>query len=113
MLCGETNIASTQRGTEEFDDPYDFVGQLQRMGIRLILNPIHDYMRRYEMRLKRRHFSMNGITVISVWNQGKGRESKLPWTVFRNGEETTDSVRELATPFADRPDIRIGIVELD
>ncbi len=113
VLCGETNIGSTERGSTKFNDPYDFLGQLKTMGIRLILNPIHDYMTRYEMRRKRRRYSQRGITVISVWNQGKAREAELPWTVFRDGEELTDELRELPKAFAGRPDIRIGIVEVE
>ena len=113
MICGETNIASMQRGSNEFYDPYDFATRLKDMGIRLILNPIHDYMRRYEMREKRRYFSRENRTVVSVWNKGKGKEAHLPWTIFRNGEEATKEVKEISHPFTDRPDIRIGIVDIE
>ncbi len=89
MLCGETNIASLQRGSDDFSDPYGFGDLLGTTGVRLILNPIHDYMRRYEMKEKRRYYSRGGRTVVSVWNQGKGRESALPWTVYRDGEDRT------------------------
>jgi hypothetical protein len=112
VVCGETNIASLVRATGEFNDPYRFADRLREISVRVILNPIHDYMRRYEMREKRRHYSLGGRTVISVWNRGKGKESALPWTVFHDGEERTEAVRELPTPFPDRPDIRIGIVEV-
>lgn len=112
VLCGETNIVSLVRGSDEFYDPYNFVDRLGKMNARLILNPIHDYMRRYEMREKRRHYSLGGRTVISVWNQGKKSESHFPWTIFQNGEEKTNCVRELPRPFPDRLDIRIGVVDL-
>jgi hypothetical protein len=112
VICGETNIASTIRGSDDFFDPYGFTERLREMNTRLILNPIHDYMRRYEMREKLRYYSLGGRTVVSVWNQGKGKEAHLPWTVFHAGEERTDAVRELSRPFGDRPDIRIGIVDL-
>jgi hypothetical protein len=69
-------------------------------------------MRRYEMREKRRYYSLAGRTVISVWNQGKGQESHRPWTIFHDGEEATFEVRELPSPIRERPDIRIGIVDL-
>ena len=69
-------------------------------------------MTRYEMRRKRRQYSLEGRTVLSVWNQGKGAESYYPWTVFHNGAERTDAVQEIDTPFLDRPDIRVGIVDL-
>jgi hypothetical protein len=112
VICGETNIASTIRGSEDINDPYGFTDQLAEMNIRLIFNPIHDYMTRYEMRRKRRHYSLGGRTVLSVWNQGKGKESYLPWTVFHNGHEQTEAVLEVSHAFSDRPDIRIGIVAL-
>ena len=78
----------------------------------MVFNPVHDYMRRYEMREKRRYFSRGGRVVISVSNQGKGRESALPWTVFHDGVERTDAVREVPRPFDDRPDIRTGVLGL-
>ncbi len=111
-ICGETNIASLVRGSDEFYDSFEFADQLQAMKIGVILNPIHDYMRRYEMREKRRHYSLGGRTVISVWNQGKGKEAWLPWTVFHDGEERTNQVRELPEPIPERHDIRIGIFDL-
>lgn len=112
VLCGESNIASLVRGSDEVNDPYRFSHIVGKMKIRLLLNPIHDYMRRPEMREKRRYYSLDGRTVISVWNQGKARETALPWTVFHDGQERTNHVRELAKPFSDRPDIRIGILDL-
>jgi hypothetical protein len=112
VICGETNIASLVRGSEEFFDPYQFASRLGEMKVRLIFNPIHDYMTRYEMRRKRQHYSLGDRTVISVWNQGKGKESKLPWTEFHDGKERTDAVKELPPPFAERPDIRIGVLDL-
>lgn len=111
MICGETNIASLVRGSDEFYDPFEFAACLADSGTRLILNPIHDYMRRYEMREKRGFYSRNGRTVVSVWNQGKKAETAVPWTVFHDGEELTDQVQELETRFDDRPDIRIGVFE--
>ena len=93
------------------DDPFGFSERLLASKVKVILNPIHDYMTRYEMRTKRRRYSLHGRTVVSVWNQGKGKESYLPWTVFHDGEERTEGVKELPTPFSDRPDIQIGIVD--
>jgi hypothetical protein len=112
VICGETNIASLVRGSDEFYDPFSFADRLRDLNARLMLNPIHDYMRRYEMREKRRFYSQGGRTVVSVWNQGKGKEAWLPWTVFHNGEEWTDRVQEIERPFVERPDIRVGILEL-
>jgi hypothetical protein len=112
VICGETNITSTVRGSNDFYDPFRFTDRLREMKISLILNPIHDYMTRHEMRKKRRYYSLGGRTVISVWNQGRGKESHLPWTLFHDGVERTEAVRELPRPFSDRPDIRIGIVDV-
>lgn len=112
MICGESNITRLVRASGEFNDPYQFVERLRESDVRLVLNPIHDYMTRYEMRKKREFYSRGGRTVISVWNRGKGKEAWLPWTVFHDGTEVTDQVHELANPFIDRPDIRIGIFEV-
>jgi hypothetical protein len=111
VMCGETNIASMVRHSD-FNDPFRFTDRLGEMNIGLILNPIHDYMTRYEMKKKRCHYSLGGRTVLSVWNQGRGREASLPWTVFHDGMERTTAVRELPRPFSDRPDTRIGVVDL-
>lgn len=113
VLCGETNIASTVRSSDHFLDPYGFTDRLGEMNVGPILNPIHDYMTRYEMRKKRCRYSLGGRTVISVWNQGRRKgEAPLPWTVFHDGTERTEAVRELPRPFSDRPDIRIGVLDL-
>ena len=113
VLCGETNIASTHRRSDDFSDPHGFTDRLGEMNVGPILNPIHGYMTRYEMWKKRRHYSLGGRTVISVWNQGRRKgEAPLPWTVFHDGMERTKAVRELPRPFSDRPDIRIGVLDL-
>ena len=113
MICGESNIVSTVKGSDRFSDPFGFVDQLRGLKVRMILNPIHDYMLRPEMRKKRRFVSQGGRTAISVWNQGRGKESHLPWTVFHDEIERTADVRELPTPFVDRSDIRIGIMDVE
>lgn len=112
VICGESNIVSLRRASGEFVDPFGFANLLDKRNVRVVFNPIHDYMRRYEMREKRRHLSQGGRTVISVWNRGKGKEAWLPWTVFHNGIEMTDLVREIPTQIPERPDIRIGIFDI-
>ena len=112
VLCGESNIVKLKRASKKMEDGFGFRDRLRELKTRVILNPIHDYMTRYEMREKRRFCSRDGRTVVSVWNKGRGKESWLPWTVFHDGEERTDRVVEIEAPFADRPDIRIGLVEL-
>ena len=85
--------------------------------IGLILNPIHDYMTP-RMLKKRLNYSLDRRTVISVWNQGrperkgKGSEAPLPWTVYHDGNKRTNAVQELPRPFSNRPDIRIGVLDL-
>ena len=112
MLCGESNIVKLKRASKEIEDEFGFRDRLRELNVRVVLNPVHDYMTRYEMREKRRFYSRDGRTVVSVWNKGRGKESWLPWTVFHDGEERTDRVREIEAPFAERPDIRIGLVDL-
>ena len=111
VLCGETNIAKMEHHSD-FYDPYGFTDRLREMNIGPILNPIHDYMTT-RMLKKRKGYSLCGRTVISVWNQGKRKgEAHRPWTVFHDGLERTSAVRELPTPFSERSDIRIGILDL-
>ena len=116
VLCGETNIASMAEHLY-FTDPLGFTDWLREKNIGPIVNPIHDYMTP-RMLKKRLHYSRGGRTVISVWNQGrpertgKGSEARLPWTVYHDGIERTNAVRELPRPFSDRPDIRIGVIDL-
>ncbi len=112
VICGESNIVKLKRASKTFEDWFGFCDRMQDLKTRVVLNPIHDYMTRYEMKEKRQFYSQNGRTVVSVWNKGRGKESWLPWTAFHDGEEWTDRVHELEVPFAERPDIRIGIVEL-
>lgn len=112
VLCGESNIVRLKRASKKIEDGLGFRDRLRELKVRVVLNPIHDYMTRYEMREKRRFCSQDGRTVVSVWNKGRGKESWLPWTVFHDGEEQTDRVREIKAPFTERPDIRIGLVEL-
>jgi hypothetical protein len=112
MVCGESNIVSLVRARGEVCDSFGFARALQNLNVSVILNPVHDYMRRYEMREKRRFVSQGGRTVVSVWNKGKGREPILPWTVFHAGTDKIAAVRDLPTQFADRPDIHIGVLDL-
>jgi hypothetical protein len=111
MLCGESNIAKMAHH-KCFTDLFGFTDCLRERSIGLILNPVHDYMTRYEMCEKRRHYSDGGRTVISVWNEGKGRDAAQPWTVFHDGVERTEAVWELPSPFSNRADTRIGVLDL-
>lgn len=98
MICGETNIVNLVRKTGAIHDPHQFNQKLVEAGIRVILNPVHDYMRRYEMKEKRRYFSAGGRWVVSVWNQGRGRRSAHPWTAFHDEVDITARIAELQQP---------------
>ena len=68
-------------------------------------------MTRYEMKKKRAYYSLQGRTVVTVWNQGKRKgEAPIPWTVFHDGKDLTGRVKEIRLNIESRPDIRIGIV---
>jgi hypothetical protein len=112
VLCGETNIAGTEDHSDHIKDPYKFAEHLREAGVRLVLNPVHDHMKRHEMLKKLRFYSLGGRTVISVWNKGNGREPKMLWTVFHDGDDRTAEVTEISPPVPERPDIRIGIVSI-
>lgn len=97
LLCGETNIIRTVRHSREIVDEYGVLPRLRTAGVRLLLNPIHDYMRRFEMLLKREALSRATGTVACVWNRGckEGAESTLPWAAYRDGRTITDEIAEV------------------
>lgn len=93
LLCGETNIVKYSKKTKKIEDTFDFIKQIPST-TEIILNPIHDKMTRFEMKLKRQFLSMNNRIVVSVWNKGKTFSNgqtrdgiNSPWTVYINGEE--------------------------
>jgi len=111
VVCGESNIANYVPKEGNFRDPFGFNDILKSLGTKVILNPLHDYMTRYEMKKKRAYYSLEGRTVVTVWNQGKKKgEARIPWTVFRNGKDLTENVKEVHHDITTRQDIRIGIV---
>jgi len=85
----------------------------------VILNPIHDKMTRYEMKLKRKYLSKQKRWVISIWNKGRSDRSgmvkmdhKNPhgWDIYYDG-----IVRELKPinhSVDNQVDIEIGIINL-
>jgi len=109
-ICGESNIANYMPSNGSFRDEFGFNGELETRGIRVVFNPLHDYMTRYEMKRKRAYYSKNQRMVITVWNMGRGRESSIPWTVFYNEADITAQVREVSARINGRLDVRIGIV---
>lgn len=93
LLCGETNIVKYSKKTKKVEDTFDFIKQIPST-TKIILNPIHDKMTRFEMKLKRQFLSIDNRIVVSVWNKGKTFSNgqtrdgnNPPWTVYFNGEE--------------------------
>jgi hypothetical protein len=108
LACGEANIIATQRGSAATVDDFGFMAHL--LGGALILNPLHTYMVRHEMKEKRRRYSEDGRVVLSVWNPGyQQHEPEVPWQAFANGREITDRISRVA--FAHRS-IHLGVFEL-
>ena len=108
LACGEANIISTQRGSTATVDEFGFMNHLSER--RLILNPLHTYMVRHEMKEKRRRYSEGGRVVLSVWNPGyQLHESDVPWQAFDDGREITERISRVA--LAQRS-IHLGVFEL-
>ena len=112
LLCGEINGVKYTKATKEVQDVFDLRETIpQETGI--ILNPIHDVMIRFEMKLKKCFLSDNGRWVVSVWNEGKiSKNGRLldrkgtPWTVFHNGKEIN------IDPIPNDIDVSIGILDI-
>jgi hypothetical protein len=115
ILCGEINGVPYHMDTKEVRDDFGLRKSLPRKAI-VVLNPGHDRMTRFEMKLKRSFFSEQGRWTISVWNKGKQDKkrrthdgTKPPWTVFHNGHEVTQVVGRLQTQIQN---LEIGILEI-
>ena len=94
LLCGETNGVKYSKKRNCVEDKTYGLRKAIPKEATIILNPIHDRMTRFEMKLKRSFLSENDRWIISVWNKGrKDRNGKKrdglqpPWTVYHNGEE--------------------------
>ena len=116
LLCGETNIVKYNKDDKKIGDPHNYLPLLNEE-IEVILNPIHDRMTRYEMKLKREYLSKNQRLVVSVWNKGRSDKNgkvknyKTPdWTVFYNGMEK--ELKPLNHNVDNQADIQIGIINL-
>jgi hypothetical protein len=93
LLCGETNGVKYSQIDKSVKDSFGLRSAISEEA-KIVLNPIHDRMTRFEMALKRKFLSENGRWVISVWNKGrrdrngKVKDGKAPaWTVFCNGKQ--------------------------
>jgi hypothetical protein len=112
LLCGESNIVRTVRDSSEIKDEHGFLDWLGEQHIKLIINPVHSYMKRWEMPIKRMAISDPDVFVVSLWNRGlMGKsESRLPWAAYLHGEADTDRIRCVAGPSKGHK-YWIGIVE--
>lgn len=93
LLCGETNGVKYSKYDKKIHDTFGLREAIPPT-VHVILNPIHDRMTRFEMKLKRQFLSENNRWVISVWNKGKQdkngktKDGTGPaWTVFHNKDD--------------------------
>lgn len=93
LLCGETNGVKYSPKDKKVKDFFGLRAAIPQK-TNIVLNPIHDRMTRFEMKMKRKFLSEKGRWVVSVWNKGKSdkngkvRDGNNPaWTVFHNGKE--------------------------
>lgn len=111
LICGESNIIQTRRRTGQIVDDQDVCKKLADAGIALLLNPLHTYMRRPEMHLKRKTLSEPRRLVLCVWNGGwRKAEADEPWAVYLGGRRA-DVVEEIPNPVPQQPGIRFAIVD--
>ena len=92
LLCGETNGVKYKKADKKIYDEFNLRQAIPGM-TEIILNPLHDRMTRFEMKLKRKFLSENNRWVISVWNKGKQYKngqtkdgSGPAWSIYHNGE---------------------------
>lgn len=113
LICGESNIIAT-RARQQIVDPIGFRQALRRRGVRIVLNPVHSYMRRPEMRRKRAAISRWSHTMVSVWNRGvkDGIEANVPWELHIDGVRAMEAIREVEQAIPGQPGVRIGMVRL-
>ena len=112
LLCGETNGVKYSRADRKVHDTFGLRGAIPE-NVVVILNPIHDKMTRFEMKLKRQFLSENRRVVMSVWNKGKifkdgkTRDGEVaPWNIFFDGSEI--NVQPIDNPFG----VEIGVFDI-
>lgn len=87
IICGESNAVPYHQNERRVGDDFGLRRSLPK-GVTVVLNPVHDWMSRHEMKKKRRYLSENNRWVFSVWNKGKRRDATgFPWTIFHDGRE--------------------------
>jgi len=110
-------VVKYSRSSRQVEDPFGFLPAIPE-GVKILLNPVHDRMARFEMKLKRRFLSQQGRWVVSVWNKGKAdkdgkvRDGSRPaWTVYHDGAEV-EVARLDSQGIASRSPIEMAIVDL-
>ena len=113
LLCGEANLITTERQSRAILDPYGVLPYLRGAKVRVVLDPLHTYMRRHEMVIKRQAMARAAHAVVCVWNRGcvAGSEATVPWAAYREGRTVTDQIQEVAA-VPSQPGVRIGILTL-
>lgn len=113
LICGEANILKVDRRKKRVVDQFGVLPKLEQSGVRFVLNGWHTKAFRYEINEKRKALS-KGRLLVSVWNTWKerGRDGKIPWIAYANGNNITGRIRELDKPIIRRPDIRVGILQV-
>ena len=93
LLCGETNGVKYSKSDKKIHDTFGLRKAIPNK-VTVILNPVHDRMTRFEMKLKRKFISKNNRWVISVWNKGKQdkngkvKDGQGPaWAAYYDGKE--------------------------
>jgi len=117
LLCGETNIVKYSKATGNIEDKHGILNEIPNK-VKVILNPIHDRMTRFEMKLKRKYLSERNRWVVSAWNKGKEDKNgkvkdgvRPAWTVFHNGSEVL--IEKIGSSFIQsQSNIEIGILDI-
>ena len=118
LLCGESNIVKAEKENYKFKKIGDVYGYLHAVpdSVRVIINPIHDKMIRYEMKEKRKFLSENDRWVVSVWNKGKEDKNGTEkdgvgpaWTIFHDGKEV---LIDIVCTIPSESKIEIGILDI-
>ncbi len=73
LLCGETNGVKYLPKDKKVFGSFSLRAAIPKEA-NVVLNPIHDRMTKFEMKLKRKFLSEHGRWVVSVWNNGEKRQ---------------------------------------
>ncbi len=119
VICGETAIVRVRNdGKKTIVDDFGFLKWLDGSQVQVFLNPLHDFMARWNCREKRRIFSKSPAGkrrfTVSIWNRNLQRKiagPKYPWSVDYGGKDVTNLVQNIDGSHI-RADLRIGLLEI-